>query len=177
VWIDDGSGAVQIFQNFSELDLTRFKVGDPIEVTGVLTQYDGTPPYLGGYELVPQNQEAVRLYEAEFAPDSPIMRVTNRILVPELGETLEITTITPERSDVIVEIFDAVGRKVTTLYDGIGLGRLLFEWDGRGDNGLPVEPGMYVCHARSVSLDGGDVKTASAPIVVGMRLDGWKGPR
>ena len=177
VWIDDGSGAIQIFQNFSSLDISRFKVGDPIEVTGIITQFDATEPYLSGYELVPQSQESVGLYEAGFAPDSPILNVARRILVPELGETITIASISPERSDVVVEIYDSIGRKITTLYDGIGLGRLVFEWNGTGRNGLVVEPGMYVCHARSVSLDGGDVKTASAPIIVGLRLNGSEAPR
>ena len=172
VYVDDGSGSIQLFQNFSSLDLTRFTVGDRIEVTGIITQYDGTPPYFSGYELVPQSQDAISKVEGDFASDRPVVKVERRVLVPSLGEKILIETISPARSDLVVEIFDRVGRQITTLYDGVGLGRLDFRWDGRAQDGTVVDPGMYLCHVRSVSLDGGDVKTDSAPIVVGVRLNG-----
>jgi hypothetical protein len=172
VWIDDGSGATQIFQNFSSLDLTRYKVGDHVQVTGIITQFDSSEPYLDGYELVPQNQEAIVLLEGNFAPaDVPTLNVQTGVLVPSMGEKIGIEVRVPRRSDVIVEIFDIVGRKVTTLYDGVGLADMNFEWDGMAQNGSVVEPGAYICHVRTVPLDGGNVETHSAPIVVGLRLD------
>ncbi|MGQ0722538.1 MAG: lamin tail domain-containing protein [Candidatus Eiseniibacteriota bacterium] len=171
-WIDDGSGSVQVFQNFSSLDLTRFTVGDRLDVTGVLTQFDATEPFLSGYELVPQNQDAIFEVDGSFASDGPSVQVEKRVLVPDLGETIDILARSPRRSDIIVEIYDAVGRKITTLYDGVGLGEMAFEWDGRDQSGSVVDPGVYICHARAVALDGGSVKTIAAPIVVGLRLDG-----
>lgn len=175
-WIDDGSGAVQVFQNFSALDLTRYTVGDRLDVTGVITQFDSTEPYFEGYELVPQNQESIVEVEGDFT-DSPSIRVGKRVLVPELGERMDITVTTPRRHDVIVEIFDAVGRKVTTLRDGLGLGEMRFEWDGRGADGGVVPPGVYLCHVRATPLDGGSAVKHTAPIVVGLRLEGGEAAR
>ncbi len=175
-WIDDGSGAVQVFQNFSALDLTRYTVGDRLDVTGVITQFDSTEPYFEGYELVPQNQESITEVGGDFT-DSPVVRVGKRVLVPELGERMDIAVTTPRRHDVIVEIFDAVGRKVTTLHDGLGLGEMRFEWDGRGQDGAVVAPGVYVCQLRATPLDGGRVVKHTAPIVVGLRLEGGEAPR
>jgi hypothetical protein len=100
------------------------------------------------------------------------VEVDARVLVPELGETIRIVTVTPPRSDAIIEIYDSIGEKITTLYDGVGLGEVVYNWDGKGDRGDRVDPGVYICHIRTVALDGGSVETASAPIVVGMRLDG-----
>ena len=165
-----------MFQNFSALDLTQFTVGDHVDVTGIITQFDSSEPYFDGYELVPQNQEAVFKIDGEFAQDGPAVRVEQNVLVPDLGETIEIFTRSPSRSDIIIEIFDSVGRKITTLYDGVGLGVMTFEWDGRGQDGSVVDPGVYLCHARAVALDGGSVETVAAPIVVGLRLEGG-GPR
>jgi flagellar hook assembly protein FlgD len=85
---------------------------------------------------------------------------------------MSIEVRTPRRSDVIVEIYDSVGRKATTLYDGVGLGEMRFEWDGRNQNGQIVDPGVYLCHVRAVALDGGDVVNDTAPVVVGVPLDG-----
>jgi hypothetical protein len=31
---------------------------------------------------------------------------------------------------------------------------------------------VYLCHARAVPLDGGNIETLAAPIVVGLRLGG-----
>jgi hypothetical protein len=171
-YIDDGSGGVQIFQNFSSIDLTRYTVGDRLNVIGVLTQFDATEPFLSGYELVPQSQEAIVRLEGDFARGGPRLTVPRRVLVPDLGERMEIVATTPPRSDVIVEIYDATGRKVTTLYDGVGLGEMRFEWDGRGQDGQVVDPGVYLCHVRAVALDGGSVENDTAPLVVGLRLDG-----
>jgi hypothetical protein len=171
-WIDDGTGAVQVFQNFSSLDLTRFTVGDRLDVTGVITQFDSSEPYFSGYELVPQGQDEIRRVDGDFSPGHPRVRVTERVLVPELGEKMDILVNTPPRSDVVVEIYDAAGRKATTLYDGVGLGEMRFQWDGRAQNGQAVEPGVYLCHVRAVALDGGAVVKDAAPIVVGLRLDG-----
>ncbi len=171
-YIDDGTGATQVFQNFSSLDLTRYTVGDVLEVTGIITQFDSSEPFFSGYELVPQNQDAIIELDGDFAPsDVPTLNVDHAVLVPSMGERIGIEVSVPRRSDVIVEIFDVVGRKITTLYDGVGLSGLRFEWDGRGQDGAVVEPGAYVCHVRTVPLDGGNVETHSAPIVVGLRLE------
>jgi hypothetical protein len=171
-WIDDGSGSVQVFQNFSDLDLTQFTVGDRLDVTGIITQFDSTEPFLSGYELVPRSQEHVFKVDGGFSPGGPTVEVERRILVPDLGESIGILARSPARSDMIVEIYDALGRKVTTLYDGIGLGEMRFDWDGRDQHGQTVDPGVYLCHARAVPLDGGNIETLAAPIVVGLRLDG-----
>jgi len=172
-YIDDGSGAIQVFQNFSSLDLTRFTVGDDLVVTGIITQFDSNPPYFSGYELVPQNQAAIDFAEGSgFAPGGPAIEVQKRVLVPDLGETIRITATSPYRSQMIVEIYDMLGRKVTTLYDGVGLGTQTFDWNGVNQWGSVVDAGAYLCHVRATSLDGGPVKTASAPIIVGLRLNG-----
>ena len=174
-YIDDGGGSVQIFQNFSSIDLTRYTVGDRLQVTGVLTQFDATEPFFSGYELVPQSQEAIVRVDGGFTPGGPHLTVPKRVLVPRMGERLDIVATTPPRSDVIIEIYDSTGRKVTTLYDGVGLGEMRFSWDGRGQDGEIVEPGVYLCHVRAVALDGGSVEKDTAPLIVGLRLDGGSG--
>ncbi|MBZ0268344.1 lamin tail domain-containing protein, partial [bacterium] len=170
-YIDDGSGSIQVFQNFSSLDLTRYTVGDHLEVTGIITQFDSTEPFFSGYELVPQSQDALVLLDGGFADGGPLVEANAAVLVPSLGEAMRITVRTPRRSDVIVEIYDVTGRKVHTLYDGVGLGMMEFDWDGLGQDGALVPPGAYMCHVRAVALDGGSVVTKTVPVIVGMRLE------
>lgn len=60
----------------------------------------------------------------------------------------------PERSRVVVAIYNILGQKVRTLYSGEqpgGLYRLI--WDGRNDSGLPVSSGVYVYRLRASSLE------------------------
>jgi hypothetical protein len=161
-----------VFQNFSDLDLTRFIVGDRLDVTGIMTQFDSAPPFLQGYELVPQNQDAIFKVDGSFSAGAPVVRVEKRVLVPDLGESIRIETVAPQRTKLIAEIYDVVGRKRTTLYDGVGLGTVVFDWDGRDQRGSVVEPGVYLCRVRTVALDGGPVQNHTAPIVVGLRQNG-----
>ena len=107
-----------------------------------------------------------------FSDGGPKVVVETAVLVPNLGERIKIQTTAPQRTKFIVEIWDTVGRKVLTLYDGIGLGTVVYEWDGRDLRGNVVEPGTYLCRVRSSSLDGGVVENHTAPIVVGLRLEG-----
>jgi hypothetical protein len=173
LFLDDGSGSIQVFSNFSaDIDLTLFPVGDRLEVTGVITQFDSSAPYFSGYELVPVSQASIVRLDGGFASGGPSVSVERRVLVPEVGESIRIVTNVPKRSDAIIEIYDVQGTKMITLYDGVGLGEVAYQWDGTGDRGDRVDPGVYICHVRVVPLDGGSVETASAPIVVGTRLEG-----
>lgn len=173
LFVDDGSGSIQVFSNFlPSLDLTLFTIGDHLRVTGVITQFDSTEPYFSGYELVPPTQEFIERLDGGFAVGVPSLDIERRVLLPDLGEKIRIGANVPRRTDAIVEIYDSIGRKVITLYDGVGLGPVTYEWNGVGDDGDRVDPGVYICHVRTVALDGGSVESATAPIVVGTRLEG-----
>jgi len=51
----------------------------------------------------------------------------------------------PEKSHVTVEVFNALGRKVTTLVDGpLSAGNYVVDWDGTNDIGETVATGVYL---------------------------------
>lgn len=55
IYVDDGSGRVQVFVNAStDIDVRRFTVGHPVRVTGFSSQYDTT------YEVEPRGRGDVR---------------------------------------------------------------------------------------------------------------------
>jgi hypothetical protein len=59
-----------------------------------------------------------------------------------------------------VEVFDLTGRRVaSTLYGQLAAGRHALAWDGRGADGAPVAPGVYLARVRAGDL------TASARFV------------
>jgi hypothetical protein len=50
----------------------------------------------------------------------------------------------PARSYVVLEVYDLLGRRVVTLYDGdITAGRHYFEWNGTNGSGLILSSGVY----------------------------------
>lgn len=57
---------------------------------------------------------------------------------------ISIALSIPRASDLRLEVFNALGQRVRTLYVGsIGAGRHEFQWDGRDASGKPVGSGVY----------------------------------
>jgi hypothetical protein len=169
-YIDDGSGAIQVYQNFSDLDFSAFAVGDSVEVTGVLLQYDRTLPYFSGYELAPRYPSDMVVREAHYAGDARVSAAA-RVLDLAGGEGIEISYNAPKASRVTVRIYDLKGREITTLYSGICLGPSRAVWDGKDVNGSDVPAGVYICHVQSRERDRAGGGDAAVPIVVGRQLD------
>jgi len=170
-YIDDGTGAAQVYQNFSDLDFSPYALGDSVRVVGVVLQYDRTTPYFDGYELAPRYPEDLELKAAPAYVGSAKLEAAARILDARSGETIEITYAAPRSSHVAVRIFDLKGRPIATIYDGFSLGRGSLSWDGRSDDGSRVPAGVYICHIQAKQYDRGEVTESSLPIVVGLKLN------
>lgn len=170
IYIDDGTGSTQVYQNFTDLDFGVFAVGDSVEVTGVILQYDLTPPFLSGYELAPRYDSDMVILQAGY-PEEAVAGVTARVLDRSSDEAIEISFNAPKASHVTVRVYDMKGREVATLYDGLCLGGQRATWDGRDDHGRKVPAGVYLCHVISRDRGEGGGSDAAVPIVVGTRLD------
>ncbi len=60
----------------------------------------------------------------------------------------------PEASDVRLEVFDMMGRRVATLVNGqLGAGRYEAIWDARSDAGAPVASGVYLYRLQAGSFE------------------------
>ena len=170
IYIDDGSGSVQIYQNFNDLDFSVFAVGDNVRMTGAVLQYDQTMPYLSGYELSPRYDSDMEILEAHYSGSADI-EISARVLDMSSDEAIEITYNAPKASHVTVRIFDLKGREVATVYDGICLGPQRATWDARDNKGKKVPMGAYLCHVLARDRGEGNGSNAAVPIVVGTRLD------
>lgn len=168
-YIDDGSGATQIYQSFTDLDFSEFAVGDSVEITGVVMQYDYTEPFLGGYELAPRYSSDLVKRTAHHAAQATVS-ATAGVLNADKGEEVAISYSAPMGSQVTVRVFDLQGRSVATIYDGLSLGSSRGTWDGRDDRGRTVPPGVYILNVQAKGRGGGDVSDASVPVVVGTKL-------
>jgi hypothetical protein len=169
-YIDDGSGGIQVYQNYTPIDFTRFHAGMYVRVKGVILQYDFTMPFLEGYELVPRYDSDIEIIQDAF-PGEASLRVEARVFCPSCGEdAFSIRFGAPSASDVTVRIFDAAGRSISTIYNGASTGEREFLWTGRDGDGKALPPGLYVCHVKAVEAVTGKLTTETAPIVIGTQL-------
>jgi hypothetical protein len=169
-YVNDGSGGVQVYQNYTDIDYTQFHVGMYVKVQGVILQYDRTIPFLDGYELVPRWDSDIIVVEDAY-PNDAVLEVEPRVFCPSCGEDgFTIKFATPSAAEVTLRIFDGKGRLVRTLFSGVSVGESEKVWDGLQPNGEPVTPGLYVCFLHSVEEGTGRMTTDSAPIVVGVEL-------
>jgi hypothetical protein len=170
IYIDDGSGACQVYQNFSDLDFSLYSLGDELEVTGLVLQYDYTAPYFGGYELAPRYDEDLVILGSATEGAASI-EVSAKVLDIASDEALDIDFFSSGCDHVAVRVFDLKGRPIATIYDGRCLGSTRRSWDGRDDAGNKVPVGVYICHIQARGRDGGEITDSAVPIVVGKKLN------
>lgn len=170
IYIDDGSGACQVYQNFTDLDFSLYALGDSLRVTGLVLQYDYTAPYFGGYELAPRYDSDIVILGSA-GPGGASVDVSARVLDVSSDEAIDIDFFSTGCDHVAVRIFDLKGRSVATVYDGRCLGSTRRSWDGRDDSGRKLPPGVYICHIQARARDGGEITDSAVPIVVGTKLN------
>jgi len=92
-------------------------------------------------------------------------------LLPSLGETLDFSYSFPNKSRVIIRIYDLSGRFITSLFDKYysNAGTDSSTWDGRDQLGQIVSPGTYIMHIEAMNPVTGETQTDAAPIVVGVK--------
>ena len=88
--------------------------------------------------------------------DGPGAALDRNVFLPALGEKVLIRINPSTTGPLKAGIFTASGRRVRTGLgpaDSIGGGQFVIEWDGRNDEGRPVERGVYL-----VQVVGGGIK-------------------
>lgn len=72
--------------------------------------------------------------------------------------TIEVQGLNEQ--EATVEIFNASGQRIKTLYKGSTQSNMIFKWNGTNDSGHRVIPGIYYCKVNSktkqIILGGGD---------------------
>ncbi len=190
IFLDDGSGQIEIHDRAGTFTTNtawqELFLGDEVTATGVVSQYDFSPPYLSDYSIWPRSPEPP--YEDVVGPRCIPDTVTTRVL-------LEITDINGDRSNIFcpecprpdnkvfirfngpnggrarLRIFDTSGRCVATLEDHItACGEVDFEWDGRNELLERLPMGLYHVVATATDPLTGDETEETVPIVIGRRL-------
>jgi hypothetical protein len=73
---------------------------------------------------------------------------------PETTIHIDIAANQPSNQNIRVEVYDLLGRKVRTLFDGThSPGTLHLNWDATDDKGAAVATGVYIYRLRTGTTD------------------------
>lgn len=135
----DGLDDPVVYQGYNEtVDFGEYEVGDTLDVTGFVLQYDTSSPYLSGFEIVPRYQSDMKHFEAPPRPfvgfsdvelsfreitsvdTSGVVTTSDEVppvFYPDIGEVLPIYYRTLEGSRATLVVYDLQGRVMRTLVD------------------------------------------------------------
>ncbi|MBN1756176.1 hypothetical protein JW877_08200 [bacterium] len=174
VKIDDGSGETVIRAwETTGISQSSFTMGEWYFFRGVGSVYidyddDTTYQLLLGY-----NEDFGLLGTAPIDTSSSgkiDLVVEPHPFAPSLGEEMPIIVDVPNRSEVIIRLFDITGRLVKTLLDDTFSGRHTENWDGKDDYARKLKPGIYICHLEVKELASGKTEKRIAPVTIGTTL-------
>ncbi len=147
--IDDGSGPCTL-----RIDGDTDIAGQPtpansLDIVGIVNQFDSSPPYREGYQLMPRRRSDIALvtsveFEGTVAAlrDFRLSQNHPNPFTASAGSVFAFTL--PVEAEIRFEIFNLLGERVTLLASGrFARGEHRLSWDGRDTIGQRVSAGMY----------------------------------
>ncbi|MBC8255763.1 MAG: hypothetical protein H8E85_00445, partial [Candidatus Marinimicrobia bacterium] len=126
--------------------------------------------------IIAQNFASDGEYESSSTPIITSINPAPFVIIPILDETLDYNFTFPDKSRVIVRIFDISGRFITSLVDKyyassgtVYCNEPPASWDGRDKLGQIVAPGTYIMHIEAMNPVTGETQTDAAPMVIGVK--------
>jgi plastocyanin len=118
----------------------------------------GTFPYFCWYHEVTNNMKGVVVV-------NPVADVGSGPVASRMGfsrppqpnparEMVAFSVALPRDGEVLLDVVDAAGRRVTSLYHGtLSAGDHPLRWDGRAADGRRAAPGVYRLHLRAPGIE------------------------
>ena len=126
--------------------------------------------------IIAQNVNPDGEYESSSTPIKTSINPEPFIIIPARDETLDYNFTFPDKSRVIVRIFDISGRFITSLIDQyyelsgtVKCNDPPASWNGRDHLGQIVAAGTYIMHIEAMNPATGETHTDAAPVVVGVK--------
>ncbi len=82
ILVNDSTGTVEIYFSSSQVDMPNVSVGDNISVTGIVSQYDKSSPYTGGYEIMPRYSADVNVTTKALSAHEVLDEVNEKNKIP-----------------------------------------------------------------------------------------------
>ena len=160
ITMNDGSGPCTLrIDGDTNISGTQ-KPSGLVNVTGIVSQFDTSPPYNSGYQLLPRSLDDIELTtgidQFEFAHQLTKFELHQNYPNPFNAETSIFYTVPNAGGLVSMSIFDMRGQLVKTLMrnEEVMPGEHRIVWDGKNDRGEKARTGIYLVqfNDRQLSL-------------------------
>ncbi|MDH7514400.1 MAG: PQQ-binding-like beta-propeller repeat protein [Bacteroidota bacterium] len=120
--------------------------------TGEIVFHDSTSSYMGqpifanGILYVPAGSGIVPFAPAGTAaemPDNPHTALFIETSPNPFSTSTVLRVMCKPYAPLRLSVFDGLGRRTASLYNGMSTGTLDIRWDGKDDHGMQVPPGVY----------------------------------
>ena len=172
ITLDDGTASLTLRVWDSTNLLSDFtadsllQVGNLVEVSGI----GGF--YASAAQLMPAYAADVTAWTDGTAGTGNIsLTVAHYPFVPQLGEIINYAYEFPDEARVIIRMYDASGRYVTTLTDEYHGMSWTYEtsWNGRDELNHLLPPGTYLMHMEVIERSTGRVTRLAQPVVIAVK--------
>jgi hypothetical protein len=190
ITVNDGSGEITVFDMArafeSDPSWNYLVMGDPVTITGIVSQAGPGPPYLTGYSIWPRSPDPP--YEdvstPQCIPDTTIVSArleivdsdSNRVHIfcpecPGAANTVFIKYAGPDGWRTELRLYDTAGRLAATLSDYYTrCGEVTIEWTGRNELMERLPLGLYHVVVTATEPGTGRTTQKMVPLVIGKRL-------
>lgn len=123
-----------------------------IDVAQVVDDFDGNPRTAGSYDVGAFEYDTSTGVLTQ-GGELPLHFVLEPNYPNPFNPSTNIAFQLDRSADILLEIFDPLGRRVVTLASGfLQAGRHVYRWDGRNSQGQPVSSGNYLYMLRAAGL-------------------------
>jgi hypothetical protein len=144
MWVTDGADTVAMFID-KDTDIDGSSPPWPFDLTALVWQRDPTPPYRSGYTLLPRSLSDFAPVGADVGNALPTKYALHAPYPNPFNPTLSIRYDLPRPSRVSIDVFNVLGRKVTTLVNG----EMPAGWHSVGWNASGLASGLYFVRVRA----------------------------
>lgn len=140
--------------------------GNSVEVAAIGSFYSGAAQLLPAYPA-----DVTAWTDGDPGTGQVSLSVAPFPFVPRLGEVISYSYEYPDEARVIIRIYDAAGRYVTTLtdeYHGISW-TLQKQWNGKNELNQFLAPGVYIMHMEVIERSTGKVTRKAQPVVIAVK--------
>ncbi|TFH46734.1 MAG: T9SS type A sorting domain-containing protein, partial [ANME-2 cluster archaeon] len=130
----------------------------PLDITGIFSQFDATPPYDVGYQIIPRSVADLTWGASGIVDAAPAGMITEFSLYPNFPNPFNPSTTlqfdVPEYTDNLeLSIYNITGEKIRSLYTGsMKKGRFTLKWDGTDDTHRLLPSGVYFALLRAAAF-------------------------
>ncbi|MGH1365400.1 MAG: T9SS type A sorting domain-containing protein [Calditrichia bacterium] len=148
---DDGGTNVYTLRVDSDTDIDgSAEPAWPVNVQGILTQFDNSPPYTEGYQILPRDLGDVDVVLGVEPIEGGLIKTLAlhsnypNPFNPSTTLRFDVPADNNLNSPVTLTIFNSLGQKVLTLVnERLAAGSYKVEWNGSGANGVVATSGVY----------------------------------